>query len=558
MKFDSTAIIFSTFAFLLSCSSQAQETVVKDKITGFSSAATNSLNNQTAGAGGRQILLTQYTFTQQTQVTRFVQLSNSTITGANGFSYSVRALASPYAVLTTGAATRTARTIYSNVTLGGNNTNLDEFSISGLTLDPGTYWIAVHASDGNSYQVAANTGDDPEPLLAENGGVPFLAGSNFHMYTTLYGIGLFNATFDEQKNIAFNTIPANVSQVNSISSLTLSLINRRLSRLQNDKYLAARAGAVASPNGYFDDTYLNQYADSPSGSSPFPDVAIGTSGDPGTTGTPGRIRVWSEGSFVSIDQGSTGSFSGYDGNLVGGQLGVDIDITKSLALGVAYGRNYTDTDYVDDLGNTQSNSDHFSAFAQYIHENGFYSSLVYSYGHFDLDLDRNAGSSGTAKASTNAGAHSVQGTIGYRFPPMKAFTTSVESRLWYTNINVDGYTEGSAGSGSLSIDEQNSDNVSVSVGFSTRYNHGNFSPYVSVFYQYNNLDLGDATVSLIQDPSLTATQQYVGNDGGSVNFDLGLDYAFGGGFTAGANYATSLSDGDLTYHGLNFALNYVF
>ncbi|MET1416017.1 autotransporter outer membrane beta-barrel domain-containing protein [Roseibium sp. HPY-6] len=531
---------------------------MKDKITGFNSPATNSLNNQTAGVGGRQILLTQYTFTRQTQVTRFVQLSNSTVTGANGFSYSVRALASPFAELTSGTATRTGSTVYSNVTLGGNNTNLDEFSISGLTLEAGTYWIAVHASDGNAYQVAANSGEDPEPLLADSGGVPFVAGSNFHMYTILYGINPFSATFDEQKSIAFNTIPVNVSQVNSISSLTLALLNRRLSRLQNNKFLAARTGAVTGLTGYFDDTYLSGYEADSSGSSPFPDAALGTNGSLDSAERPGRIRVWSEGSFVSIEHGTTGSFDGYDGTLIGGHLGADIDITESLAVGLAYGRNYTDTDYVDDLGNTQSNSDHFSAFAQYIHENGFYSNLIYSYGHFDLDLDRNAGTSGAAKASTHAGAHSVQGTVGYRFPPVKAFTTSVESRLWYTNINVDGYSESNAGSGSLSVDEQNADNVSVAVGFNARYNHGNFSPYLSVFYQYNNLDLGDATISLLQDPSLTATQQYIGNDGGSVNLDIGLDYAFGGGLSLGANYATSLSDGDLEYHGLNLALNYVF
>lgn len=183
MRLGSTAIIFAIFAFLFSYSSQAQEFAVKDKITGFNSAASNSLNNQTAGAGGRQILLTQHTFARQTQVTRFVQLSNSTLTGANGFSYSVRALASPYAELFTGTATRTNRTVYSNVTLAGNNTNLDEFSISGLTLDPGTYWIAVHASDGNTYQVAANTGDDPEPLLAENGGLPL---SGRHKFSHVY------------------------------------------------------------------------------------------------------------------------------------------------------------------------------------------------------------------------------------------------------------------------------------------------------------------------------------------------------------------------------------
>ena len=166
----------AAFALMCSLPVHSQEVIIKDNISGLAEAATNSLNNQTAGAGGRQILLTQHVFTQRSQVTRFRVLSSSTaMPVANGFSYSVRSLNTPFAELFTGTATRTSRTVYTDVTLAGNNTNLDEFAIAGLTLDPGTYYFTVHASDGNAYQVAAHSASagGVEPLLAENGGVPF-------------------------------------------------------------------------------------------------------------------------------------------------------------------------------------------------------------------------------------------------------------------------------------------------------------------------------------------------------------------------------------------------
>ena len=185
---------FAACVLMYSLPVQAQEVIIKDNISGLSEAATNSLNNQTAGAGGgRQILLTQHVFTQRSQVTRFRVLSDSTaVPVANGFSYSVRSLNAPFTELFTGPVTRTSRTVYTDVTRAGNNTNLDEFAITGLTLDPGTYYFAVHASDGNAYQVVAHSASagGVEPLLAESGGVPFLAGANFRLYTTLFAIVL--------------------------------------------------------------------------------------------------------------------------------------------------------------------------------------------------------------------------------------------------------------------------------------------------------------------------------------------------------------------------------
>ncbi|WP_299769492.1 hypothetical protein [uncultured Pseudoteredinibacter sp.] len=108
-------------------------------------------------------------------------------TTATTFEYAIRNVDAPYSLVETGSATLTSRSVYTDVTIAGNNTNLDEFTLTTSQLPPGTYYMSVHASDGNSYQSIANSGGAVGPLLAENGGVPFLAGANFHMYVSFFG-----------------------------------------------------------------------------------------------------------------------------------------------------------------------------------------------------------------------------------------------------------------------------------------------------------------------------------------------------------------------------------
>ncbi len=246
MRFIKFTALLSASALLISASANAQEVIIKDNITGLAEAATNSLNNQTAGAGGRQILLTQHTISQKTQITKFRLLSSSTAApAANGFSYSVRRLNTPFAEIFSGTATRTGQTTYTDVTLTGNNTNLDEFQITGLVLDPGTYYFTVHASDGNAYQVAAHSASagGVEPLLAENGGVPFLAGANFHLYTTLFGIFMTGSEESEQvKRASTNFLARRADQVTA----NLPVIANRLFNRGGNGFSGAQSSAFGS------------------------------------------------------------------------------------------------------------------------------------------------------------------------------------------------------------------------------------------------------------------------------------------------------------------------
>lgn len=550
---------FSVTFVCLSSSVFAAEVTIKDNISGYVTAATNSLNNQTAGAGGRQILFSRHNFSQRTQITRFQALSSSTVApAASGFSYSVRSLNSPYTELFSGSATRTSSTSYSNVTLAGNNTNFDEFSISGLVLDPGTYYVTVYASDGNAYQLAAHNSLDTEPLLAENGGVPFLAGSNFHLFTALFGSHFLDTVFDEQKSRAFSAVPAQTLQVSSLGAFTLSQLNQRLGNLQNAHFsgfnsLTSNIGSNINTNAY-----VSQYGGGSTGVGPFSFLSLEDTGNAVAGGGVGQLRFWADGNFTILDRETTSSYTGYNGETLGGQFGADLNVARGLTVGMSLGHTKTETSFSGNLGKSDLAGNHVSAYAQYINDNGFYSNLIYSYEMYDLDLERNAGSSGTAKANTDAHAHMVQAGIGYRLPSFKAFSSSVETRFRYTNAGIDGYTESEAGDGSLTVGGQRSDNVSVSVGLNNRYQMGRFSPYLNVFYQYNQIDLGDTVISLVEDPSLSSSQKNDPLSLGNIHFDVGLDYSVADKLMVNANYSTAFVNTDLDYHSLNLGVTYRF
>lgn len=174
---------------LLHTNTQAfgQEVTLEDRTTGFSAAASDSFSNQAAGSG-RLILFTEITISNPTRITKAMNVSNSTVAAANMYEYAIRSSTSPYGLIDSGPATRISRTSYTNVTHGGNNTNLDEFSFNSIQLQPGLYYIGVYSSDGINYDSIAHTSGDLGPVLAENGGTPFFAPTNYHMFVSYFGI----------------------------------------------------------------------------------------------------------------------------------------------------------------------------------------------------------------------------------------------------------------------------------------------------------------------------------------------------------------------------------
>ncbi len=486
--------IGATLLVFCSSSAFAQEILIKDNITGLAEAATNALNNQTAGAGGRQVLLTQHTFTGRTEITRFLQLSSSTaMPFANGFSYSVRSLNTPHAELASGTATRVSRTVYTDVTRDGDNTNLDEFTISGLILDPGTYYFTVHASDGNAYQSIAHTASagGVEPLLAENGGVPFLAGANFHLYTQLFGIVTGGLAFET--DLVQDFIPAAVDVTFSASGASLGSVGQRLAGFRS----ASASGEVVTRG--------------------IPFAAAGGSSD--------GLQLWADAGAVGLIHEATPNMVGYDGTSIIGTFGADYHLGPSLVIGAAYSRLETTSSLGNSVGEVDESGNQFTVYAQHANDSGFYANALYSYGSYQLDLERTTAAPGIANGATDAELQNFQVGIGYQPQSTGPFSVDYSATLRYSTITVDGYTETSAAAGVLAIGHVTADGVTVSAGMNVRYDGGRFQPYAGLLLERSTLDLDNVSLALVSNPATVNSGTFATDLSGVATVRLGLDYA---------------------------------
>ncbi|WP_299768831.1 IPTL-CTERM sorting domain-containing protein [uncultured Pseudoteredinibacter sp.] len=187
MKYSRTCAVFSFLLVITGFFSQQSlaQTLLDERITGFDGAA-NTLQVQHVGPP-RQIGFTPLTITSPTVITRIEQLSDSTPSMATSYEYAIRSNVAPYNLIESGPATLANRSTYANVTVGGNDSNLDQFTLTTSQLAPGTYFIAVYSSDGaNAYNVISNTlVGDLRDLVSDSGGAPILV-TGFHIYIRFF------------------------------------------------------------------------------------------------------------------------------------------------------------------------------------------------------------------------------------------------------------------------------------------------------------------------------------------------------------------------------------
>ncbi|WOJ96804.1 hypothetical protein R0137_16385 [Congregibacter brevis] len=217
-----TPLRLTFFWLLTSCGSTfAQTTVpinVKDNISSsVGSDVTGSFNQQILP--GRQIIMTPITLNQPTSITRVVQRSNQTLTSTSAFAYFIHEPSPPYAFLESGPATLDTRASTSDITLTGANTNRDEFSLATSVLPPGDYFFGVAGNDSQSYQLIGSTvGPGREPLLAESGGAPFIAGTDIRLFMNIFGA---------QTPTDVKTVPVMAWPLLLLMSFALTIIARR-------------------------------------------------------------------------------------------------------------------------------------------------------------------------------------------------------------------------------------------------------------------------------------------------------------------------------------------
>lgn len=228
-------------------------------------------------------------------------------------------------------------------------------------------------------------------------------------------------------------------------------------------------------------------------------------------------------------------------NAVGNQAGVQIDawapsigierhLTRSLALGLATSFLTSDQRYTGGLGSLHLEGPALSAYFSFVRKS-YWSSLLYSFGTYELDSRRNPGFGfPTALGTTRTYTNSVQYNTGWNFRfQNNTFVTGPFAGIDYLHGSVDAYSETGGGLAALRYGKQSYESLVSRVGWTaSKKVQTNWAAITSQFrlsYERQNLKNNGTSVALINAPfSTSGGNQSPGQDymvaGAGLNFQF--------------------------------------
>ncbi len=246
-----------------------------------------------------------------------------------------------------------------------------------------------------------------------------------------------------------------------------------------------------------------------------------------------RSRQWEV--FTTVNYGNVKL------NAINNQAGVQVDswapsvgISRHLSRGLAVGFATTfltsDQNYTSGLGHMHLEGPALSAYVSFARKN-FWSSLLYSFGDYQLDSTRNPGfgfaqAFGTTRTYTNA----VQYNTGWNFRfQNNTLVTGPFVGADYLYGTVRGYSETGGGAAALTYGRQTFQSLVTRVGWSAtkkiQTSWAAITPQVRLGYERQNITNNGTSVSLINAPfTATGGNQSPGQSymvaGGGVNFQF--------------------------------------
>ena len=246
-----------------------------------------------------------------------------------------------------------------------------------------------------------------------------------------------------------------------------------------------------------------------------------------------RSRQWEV--FTTVNYGNVKL------NAINNQAGVQVDswapsvgISRHLSRGLAVGFATTfltsDQSYTSGLGHLHLEGPALSAYVSFARKN-YWSSLLYSFGSYQLDSTRNPGF-GFAQAfgSTRTYTNSVQYNTGWNFRfQNNTLVTGPYAGVDYLHGTVNSYSETGGGAAALAYGRQTYESLVARVGWSAtkkiQTSWAAITPQVRVGYERQNITNNGTSVSLINAPfTATGGNQSPGQSymvaGGGVNFQF--------------------------------------
>ncbi len=246
-----------------------------------------------------------------------------------------------------------------------------------------------------------------------------------------------------------------------------------------------------------------------------------------------RSRQWEV--FTTVNYGNVrlsaiGGQAGVQVSAWAPSIGIERHLSRGLALGFAASFLTSDQNYTGGLGSLHLEGPALSAYISFVRKN-YWSSLLYSFGTYEMDSRRNPGFAfpmafGTTRTYTN----SVQYNTGWNFRFQNdTLVTGPFAGIDYLHGSVDAYSETGGGLAALRYGKQSYESLVSRVGWSAskkiQTDWATITPQVLLSYERQNLKNNGTSVALINAPfSASGGNQSPGQDymvaGAGVNFQF--------------------------------------
>ena len=211
-------------------------------------------------------------------------------------------------------------------------------------------------------------------------------------------------------------------------------------------------------------------------------------------------------------------------------FGIERHVSNHVAVGLAMSLLESHQTYTSGLGTLEVEGVAASAYASYV-SSSYWVDVLYSFGRFDLDSERNATGFPVAIGSTTAWTHAVQLNGGWKFRFQdNTLITGPFVGVDYLNVGVDGYSETGGGIGALAYGSRSMDSLVTRIGWSVSKRFetdiGSISAQLRLSYERQNISNNNGTsVNLINQPfAATSNSRSPGQDylvaGAGLHFQL--------------------------------------
>ena len=278
-----------------------------------------------------------------------------------------------------------------------------------------------------------------------------------------------------------------------------------------------------------------------------------------------RSRQWEV--FTTVNYGNAklgaiGSQSGVQIDSWAPSVGIERHLSRGLALGFAVSFLHSEQNYTAGLGRVELEGPALSAYISFVRKS-FWSSLLYSFGTYDMSSTRNPGFGfATALGSTHTNTNAIQYNTGWNFRfQNNTLVTGPFAGIDWLYGTVAGYSETGGGLAALSYGTQTYQSLVTRVGWTVSKKFTTdwavITPQVRVSYERQNLTNNGTSVNLINAPfTATGGNQSPGQD--YVVIGTGVNFQFTPDFGMLLGYQTQLFRNNMEAHFGSVRFSYKF